>query len=386
MIETSKTQRYSEGKRKLPESWSWVGLGEVCEFEYGSGLIESARQEGTIPVYGSNGIVGYHNLPLTSGPTIVIGRKGSVGQVHYSPDPCFPIDTTYYIDKVKQPVDLRWFAYILSLLGLPELNKASGVPGLNRNDAYRLLFPLPPLSEQQRIAMVLREQMAAVEKARTAAQARLEAIKDLPAAFLRQVFPQPGHPLASGWRWVKLGEVADVISGQHILESDYNLNECGIGYLTGPADFGIMKPHITKWTENPRVICEPMDVLVTVKGAGVGKINLSPEIPVAIGRQLMAIRVHRESLDTLFLYRFLATCFGHFQGNAMGATVPGLSREDLKTLSVPIPTLPEQQRMAEVLREQLTAVEKAYTAAEEELNSIKALPAALLRRAFSGEI
>ena len=70
-----------------------------------------------------------------------------------------------------------------------------------------LEIPLPPLAEQRRIAGVLREQMAAVEKARAAAQARLEAVKALPAAFLRQVFPQPGQPLPDGWRWVKLGEV-----------------------------------------------------------------------------------------------------------------------------------------------------------------------------------
>jgi type I restriction enzyme S subunit len=129
-----------------------------------------------------------------------------------------------------------------------------------------------------------------------------------------------------------------------------------------------------------------MDVLVTVKGAGVGKINLSPDVPVAIGRQLMAIRGHRDSVDTLFLFGFLATCFGHFQGSAMGATVPGLSREDLETPAIPLPPLAEQRRLAGVLREQMAAVEKASAAAEEELNTINALPAALLRRAFAGEL
>ena len=188
--------------------------------------------------------------------------------------------------------------------------------------------------------------------------------------------------LPDGWRWGKLGEVADVISGQHILEMDYNLNGCGIGYLTGPADFGVTKPKITKWTEKPRVICEPMDVLVTVKGAGVGKINLSPDIPVAIGRQLMAIRGHCDSVDTLFLFRFLATCFGHFQGSALGATVPGLSREDLETLAIPLPPLAEQRRIAGVLREQMAVVDKARTAAQARLKAVKDLPAAFLRQIF----
>jgi type I restriction enzyme S subunit len=192
--------------------------------------------------------------------------------------------------------------------------------------------------------------------------------------------------LPVSWRWVKLGEVATVISGQHILESDYNRFGHGIGYLTGPADFGATKPAITKWTETPKVLCEPMDVLVTVKGAGVGKINLSPDVPVAIGRQLMAVRGHHGSIDTLFLYSFLDTCFQYFRSSAMGATVPGLSREDLENLNTPLPPVSEQRRIAAVLREQMADVEKARVAAEAELKTINVLPAALLRRAFAGAL
>jgi type I restriction enzyme S subunit len=188
--------------------------------------------------------------------------------------------------------------------------------------------------------------------------------------------------IPDGWRSVRLAEVARVISGQHILESDYNQSGRGIGYLTGPADFGATRPVITKWTEKPRVFCEPMDVLVTVKGAGVGKVNLSPDVPVAIGRQLMAIRGHHESLDRMFLFSFLITRFNHFQKNAMGATVPGLSREDLEMLVIPLPPLNEQQRIAAVLREQMAAVAKARASAQARLEAVKTLPASLLRQVF----
>jgi hypothetical protein len=65
--------------------------------------------------------------------------------------------------------------------------------------------------------------------------------------------------------------------GQHVLESDYNRGSIGVGYLTGPADFGLMYPSVTKWTNKAKAWCEPGDILVTVKGAGVGKANLAPE-------------------------------------------------------------------------------------------------------------
>ncbi|MCK6513084.1 restriction endonuclease subunit S [Myxococcota bacterium] len=174
--------------RPLPKGWRWVKLGEICFFHYGNALIESSRIFGDVPVYGSNGVIGFHCAPLTRGPTIVVGRKGSIGRIHFSSSPCFPIDTTYYIDTTLLPTDLRWLSYALSNLNLPNLNKASGVPGLSRDEAHRLSLPLPPLEEQERIASILTEQMAAIDKARAAAQEQLDTLQALPAAILRQAF------------------------------------------------------------------------------------------------------------------------------------------------------------------------------------------------------
>ena len=72
-------------------------VGEFAPFTYGKGLPAGKRNlSGHFAVFGSNGIVGWHDTALTDGPTVVIGRKGTVGAVHYWPDPCWPIDTTYY--------------------------------------------------------------------------------------------------------------------------------------------------------------------------------------------------------------------------------------------------------------------------------------------------
>ncbi|OGL47764.1 MAG: hypothetical protein A2W05_03880 [Candidatus Schekmanbacteria bacterium RBG_16_38_10] len=74
-------------------------LEEVCEFVYGDSLPKRKRQVGNVSVFGSNGIVSTHDSPISDGETIIIGRKGSVGEVNFSLDPCFPIDTTFFIDK-----------------------------------------------------------------------------------------------------------------------------------------------------------------------------------------------------------------------------------------------------------------------------------------------
>ncbi len=130
-------------------------LGDICEFKYGSALQERVRRPGPFPVFGSNGEVGRHSDGLTDGPTVIVGRKGSVGKIIYCPQSCWPIDTAYYIDRTCTPHDLKWLSYALGSLGLDALNKATGVPGLNRNDAYRKALYVPPLDEQRRIAAIL---------------------------------------------------------------------------------------------------------------------------------------------------------------------------------------------------------------------------------------
>jgi type I restriction enzyme S subunit len=181
-----------------------------------------------------------------------------------------------------------------------------------------------------------------------------------------------------------LGEVATIHPGQHILEADYNSKGVGVGYLTGPMDFGAAYPSVSKWTERPKAWCQCGDILLTVKGAGVGKANMAPDDRVAIGRQLMAIRPSEEHADKWLLLHYLRFRFSEFQKAALGATVPGLGRRDVETLSVPLPDILEQRRLATVLNEQMASVAQARVAAEARLAAAKALAAAHLREVFDG--
>lgn len=148
--------------------------------------------------------------------------------------------------------------------------------------------------------------------------------------------------------------------------------------MTGPADFGSLHPTISRWTEKPKATCEPGDVLITVKGAGVGKVNLAPGIIVAIGRQLMAIRGDERFVERNFLYAFLQTLLPHFQKKAVGATVPGLSREDLESIVVPLPSIETQRQIAARLKAQLAEVDKARQAAEAQLRETAKLADAII--------
>jgi type I restriction enzyme S subunit len=92
--------------------------------------------------------------------------------------------------------------------------------------------------------------------------------------------------MKNGWEKRTLSELCTLISGRHLDPKQQNTESRGIGYLTGPADFGALNPVISRWTEDPQAIAKRGDILVTVKGAGVGKINFLDADNVAISRQL----------------------------------------------------------------------------------------------------
>lgn len=145
---------------RVPNGWVYTQLGKIVSFEYGKSLPEINRDDsGKIPVFGSNGIVGYHSESITKKSSLIIGRKGSAGAVQISNVPCFPIDTAYYFDSFEN-LDLKFIYYLLTSLKLGSLEKSTAIPGLNRNDAYSLPIGLPPLAEQHRIVAKVDRLMA----------------------------------------------------------------------------------------------------------------------------------------------------------------------------------------------------------------------------------
>lgn len=379
------TQEVSSSNLKLPNGWRWVRLGEVCEFTYGESLPARVRQEGRVPVYGSNGVVDFHAEAVTSGPTIIIGRKGSIGEIHFSTGPCWPIDTTYYIERPKVECDLEWLSHWLRAIALTQLNKAAAVPGLNREDAYAIEIPLPPLSEQKRIAAILAEEMAAVKRARVAAEAQLEAAKTLPAAYLRQVFESEG---AKSWPRKRLGELCELVNGDAYRESDWsskgipiiriqNLNDPAkpFNYWAGPLE--------------DRVLVNAGNVLIAwsgTPGTSFGA-HLWTREPGVLNQHIF-----RVDLDLVHVYpewaviaidEQLSVMIGKAHG---GVGLRHVTKREVQALNLALPPLAVQRRISAHLSERMAGVEKVENAVEEQLDAINKLPAALLRRAFNGEL
>lgn len=122
-----------------------VEIRQLLGLEYGRSLSADKRMPGKVPVYGSNGITGYHDRELIPGPGIILGRKGSIGEVHWTHGASFPIDTTFYVSP-RSGYPLLACYFTLKSAGLRNKNSDSAIPGLNRDTALGVRVPAPPKS------------------------------------------------------------------------------------------------------------------------------------------------------------------------------------------------------------------------------------------------
>jgi len=132
-------------EKGLPAGWSIKRLNDILALQYGKALKSEDRVEGTVPVYGSSGVVGFHNEALVERPGIIVGRKGNVGAIHWSDVAFYPIDTVYY---VVSDLSEHFLYYLLHSVNF--INNDAAVPGLNRKQAYsnEVLVPKSGLIEQ----------------------------------------------------------------------------------------------------------------------------------------------------------------------------------------------------------------------------------------------
>jgi type I restriction enzyme S subunit len=182
----------------------------------------------------------------------------------------------------------------------------------------------------------------------------------------------------SVWKEAVLEDVVELISGQHLLANEHNDQHRGIPYLTGPSDFGEKSPIATRWTDQPKVTAEPGDILITVKGSGVGKTNVLLDQRTAISRQLMAVRVVGANPE--FVHLVLKRAAGHFQNAKTGIAIPGIGRREVLGLKVVLPPLAEQKRIVAKVDELMTLCDRLEAQQQERTTRHAALARASLAR------
>jgi len=321
---------------RIPKGWREGKVGKAAELLYGKGLKEKNRTNGSIPVYGSNGIVGYHNEYLVKGPGIIIGRKGSLGKINYSKNDFFPIDTTYYV-KMKQDNDMNFFYYLLFTLQLDTMNSHSAVPGLNRNDVYSIDILLPPLPEQQAIASVL----GSLDDKIDLLNRENQTLEQMAEAIFRQWFIEEAD---EEWEEGSLLELIELVGGGTPKTSIAEYWDGSIPWLSGK---DISSNHKTFVTDTEKMITEDglnnsstkilpkYATIISARGT-VGKYCLLAQ-PMAFSQTNYGILPKIEGCF-FFTYLLINHLVEELRASAYGCVFDTITTSTFRDSEVPIPS------------------------------------------------
>lgn len=373
----------------LPAGWATCSLGDFIVLNYGRSLPAKSRTSGAVPVYGSNGAVGLHDAPLTKGPTIIVGRKGSIGEVHVSQLPCYPIDTTYYIDEFWG-CPTRLVELMLKSLRLTELNRASAVPGLNREDAYALPLKLPPLAEQRRIVAKLDQVMARTARAR----AELARIPALIAHHKRAILAaamsgkltselraagQQTEKLPLDWVESSVGDVADNHDGRRVplRSSDRSSRQGAFPYFGASGQIDTIDDYLF----------DGDFVLVSEDGANLLARSTAVAFCVS-GKFWVNNHAHvleaRSVTTNKWIEHFFASI--DLSPHVSGSAQPKLNQANLNRIRIPLPPLQEQREIVRRIESAFAWLDKVAHEHAQATRLLDHLDQALLAKAFRGEL
>jgi type I restriction enzyme S subunit len=380
--------------------WKEKQIAEVLQLEYGKSLDDRDRKpDGMYPVYGANGEKDRTDKFYFDKPTIIVGRKGSAGELNLTETKFWPLDVTYFVTFDERQYDLQFLYYLLTTLDLPHL--AKGVkPGINRNEVYSKVAKIPPLPEQQRIVGILDEAFERIATAKANCEKNLQNARALFESHLNAVFTKREF----AWSERRLGDesLLEIIDGDrgssYPRESDFsdegyclflntkNVRPDGfvfdsVMFITAEKDAQLRKGKLKR-----------DDVVLTTRGT-IGNIGLySQDVPydhIRINSGMLVFRPNRRVLLPEFLFLFLR--FGFFKYHkttqTTGAAQPQLPIKTLVNFVIPVPTSTNDQwALVEIIRGLEAETHRLESLYQRKLAALDELKKSLLHQAFSGQL
>lgn len=311
-------------------------------------------KNGTIPIYGSGGIMRYGDKAIFDDVSILLPRKGTLSNIQYVNKPFWTVDTIYYSIINKELANPFYLFNFLKSLDLSKLNTGTGVPSMTFDSYYNLDISLPKIQIQEKIASVLSALDSKIElnnRINAELEAMAKTIYDY--WFVQFDFPDKnGKPYKSSggkmvwndelkreipynWEIGELKDIANITMGQSPPGVSYNEIGQGTIFYQGCTDFGSRFPTVRQYTTEPTRFAKQGDILLSVR-APVGTMNISIS-DCCIGRGLAAL--NSKDNCTPFLLEVLRNLKQVFdRRNTDGTTFGAITKDDLFSLKVVKPS------------------------------------------------
>ena len=388
----------------FPPEWESAKLGDIARVRYGKAKPDST---GKIPVIGSGGIYSNTQTALVDFPTVVIGRKGTAGEVWLADTPCWPSDTTFYLEWKKEANPYFIFNFL-------RLNKPSGehakttLPSLQRADLEQMVIPQPSEGEQRRIGRVL----LTIQRAIEAQEKVIAAARELKRSLMRHLFTYgpvsltetarvalketESGPVPEHWDLMSLQECAFVQTGVAKGRGlGLNSRKLSVPYLrvanvqSGYLDLSEIKRIEIREDELARYSLQSGDVLLTEGGdfdkLGRGFIWGGQIQPCVHQNHIFAVRANREKLASEYFAYLVQSPYGraYFLKVAHRTThLACINTAKLKAFPIPVPPRSEQYEVAS----QLKALDKKVESDEKRKAALQALFKTMLHHLMTGKI
>ena len=187
----------------------------------------------------------------------------------------------------------------------------------------------------------------------------------------------------TNWKWIRFSNIITLQSGQDLKKDEYNSNNNGIPYLTGASNFNSNnKFMMNRWTTCPKSTAKQGDILLSCKGT-VGKIAILHEEIVHIARQFMAIRVYL--CNKAFVMFFLESIIERIKKASKGL-IPGIERNDILSLSIPLPPIAEQNRIVQKIKQAISILDTIDELQAQYTDNLTALKSKLIDAAIQGKL
>jgi type I restriction enzyme S subunit len=375
----------------MKAGWQKKKLGEVIQLEYGKPLEPTDRNpNGLYPAYGANGEKARTDKYYRDRPSIIVGRKGSAGEITLTEEKFWPLDVTYYVEYNLQQYDLQFLYYLLTTLDLPSL--AKGVkPGINRNEVYELPVNVPLLPVQQRIVGILDEAFDGIATAKANAEKNLQNARALFESHLQSVFDDAWD---SG-ELVTLADLAtDITDGDHMPppKASSGVPFITIGNVakdTRTIDFSDTFMVSRDYFDRLKYHKKPMkgDVLYTVTGSFGIPVLISEHREFCFQRHIGLIRP-KSDVSSEWLYYLLMSpqVFKQANDGATGTAQKTVSLKLLRGFQVPKVPMERQQSVVSILNALTAETQNLESIYQQKLAALDALKKSLLDQAFSGEL
>ncbi|ELO1774058.1 restriction endonuclease subunit S [Vibrio fluvialis] len=374
-------------------SWVEKSLGEVLKLEYGKPLDKSLRKEGgKYPAYGANGIKAWSDEYFHDEETIVVGRKGSAGELTLTDGKFWPLDVTYFVKTNKNDYDIKFLYYLLLSLDLPSL--ATGVkPGINRNNVYKIQAKFPSYSTQKQVAGQLDKAFADIEQARANTEQNLQNARELFDSYLQQVFSERGED----WEETNLGVISELKNGLNYTQASKGELVKIVGVKNFKDKFYISNDELETiqidGTLSEAYHAKDGDIFIVRSNGNkalIGRSVLAKGVTGKVSHSGFTIRVRLSSSAILpsYLTHYLKSKHVHnlLIRSGEGANISSLNQKALASLPVRFPEKNEQLRLVhdiEAIQSKTMALVDVY---EQKLAALDELKQSLLQQAFTGQL